>query len=339
MASEQDVVEQSTSSAVASTSWATQAAVPDASAVLHCVICLDAISQEACVRPCQHRFCFPCIWDWGHQRTTCPLCRQTFHYVFRRLGPRSYEIYDIRRHVCGRRSQPRSDTRRRRRRSSSFSRRGQDGGHAAAPERARDNSPRRHHDGHGWAQRDRVSNSSRSQRQEWHQALDAARDHGRAPRPEQDDPMSSERSQRAGRHSSREQRVSRSRSRHRSRREQQPSRSRSRHRSRREQPALRSRSRHRSHREQRPSRSRSRNRSRREQRASRSRSRHRSRREQRPSRSRSRHRSRREQRASRGRSRHRFHREQRAWRSRSQHRSHREQLEWRSRSRHRSRRE
>uniref|UniRef100_A0A669QZT8 RING-type E3 ubiquitin transferase n=1 Tax=Phasianus colchicus TaxID=9054 RepID=A0A669QZT8_PHACC len=41
-----------------------------------CAICLDNISNMACVDPCFHRFCFGCIQRWATMRAVCPLCRQ-----------------------------------------------------------------------------------------------------------------------------------------------------------------------------------------------------------------------------------------------------------------------
>lgn len=39
-----------------------------------CAICRDA-TPDACVVPCEHRFCLRCILQWTLRKFTCPLCR------------------------------------------------------------------------------------------------------------------------------------------------------------------------------------------------------------------------------------------------------------------------
>uniref|UniRef100_A0A8C2TFJ5 RING-type E3 ubiquitin transferase n=1 Tax=Coturnix japonica TaxID=93934 RepID=A0A8C2TFJ5_COTJA len=48
----------------------------EASEDYRCAICLDNISNMACVYPCFHRFCTDCIQRWATTRPVCPLCRQ-----------------------------------------------------------------------------------------------------------------------------------------------------------------------------------------------------------------------------------------------------------------------
>ncbi|XP_026177512.1 uncharacterized protein LOC113138886 isoform X2 [Mastacembelus armatus] len=65
-----------TSSASAS-AWAVMAA-EEASPDSKCPICLDRFNNLAYLDRCLHRFCFPCIQEWSHNKAECPLCKQPF---------------------------------------------------------------------------------------------------------------------------------------------------------------------------------------------------------------------------------------------------------------------
>ncbi|XP_051919210.1 E3 ubiquitin-protein ligase Topors-like [Hippocampus zosterae] len=43
-----------------------------------CPICLDRFNNMAYLDRCLHRFCFPCIQEWSHNKAECPLCKQPF---------------------------------------------------------------------------------------------------------------------------------------------------------------------------------------------------------------------------------------------------------------------
>ncbi|KAG7232191.1 hypothetical protein INR49_009450 [Caranx melampygus] len=43
-----------------------------------CPICLDRFNNLAYLGRCLHRFCFPCIQEWSHNKAECPLCKQPF---------------------------------------------------------------------------------------------------------------------------------------------------------------------------------------------------------------------------------------------------------------------
>lgn len=43
-----------------------------------CPICLDRFNNLAYLDRCLHRFCFPCIQEWSHNKAECPLCKQPF---------------------------------------------------------------------------------------------------------------------------------------------------------------------------------------------------------------------------------------------------------------------
>lgn len=53
-------------------------AAEDASPDSKCPICLDRFNNLAYLDRCLHRFCFPCIQEWSHNKPECPLCKQPF---------------------------------------------------------------------------------------------------------------------------------------------------------------------------------------------------------------------------------------------------------------------
>ncbi|XP_072232561.1 uncharacterized protein [Leuresthes tenuis] len=63
-----------TSSASARALIAAEEASPDSK----CPICLDRFNNLAYLDRCLHRFCFPCIQEWSHNKAECPLCKQPF---------------------------------------------------------------------------------------------------------------------------------------------------------------------------------------------------------------------------------------------------------------------
>nr|XP_043877930.1 E3 ubiquitin-protein ligase Topors-like [Solea senegalensis] len=68
----------STSTTTASTSTRAMVAAEDASPDSKCPICLDRFNNLAYLDRCLHRFCFPCIQEWSHNKAECPLCKQPF---------------------------------------------------------------------------------------------------------------------------------------------------------------------------------------------------------------------------------------------------------------------
>ncbi|KAM6894574.1 uncharacterized protein PEZ65_022236 [Lycodopsis pacificus] len=64
----------SSSSASARVVMAAEEASPDSK----CPICLDRFNNLAYLDRCLHRFCFPCIQEWSHNKAECPLCKQPF---------------------------------------------------------------------------------------------------------------------------------------------------------------------------------------------------------------------------------------------------------------------
>uniref|UniRef100_A0A803VLL2 RING-type E3 ubiquitin transferase n=1 Tax=Ficedula albicollis TaxID=59894 RepID=A0A803VLL2_FICAL len=62
-----------------------------------CPICLDTIEEETSVSWCRHTFCFPCILEWSRIRpvSVCPVCREPFRYLLRKVGDNNYEVYSI----------------------------------------------------------------------------------------------------------------------------------------------------------------------------------------------------------------------------------------------------
>ncbi|XP_067379207.1 uncharacterized protein [Channa argus] len=53
-------------------------AAEEASPDSKCPICLDRFNNLAYLDRCLHRFCFPCIQEWSHNKPECPLCKQPF---------------------------------------------------------------------------------------------------------------------------------------------------------------------------------------------------------------------------------------------------------------------
>jgi len=216
MASQEDLAGDGTSSPAASSSQLPQATAQDASEDpsedLICPICLDTMNDQASVSRCGHSFCFPCILKWSRITALCPICQRPFRHICHKVGADNYETHDIVQHSSsashagGGRPQPRSAERSQRhssgRHHSTFSNIEQ------VPEAA----PQ-------WPQQGSARpglHPSSSRRRQQSRAQDTACDERRAPRPERDVPASpgrSERRQRGGWASSRERRVTRSRSR------------------------------------------------------------------------------------------------------------------------------
>uniref|UniRef100_A0A665U3H2 E3 ubiquitin-protein ligase Topors n=1 Tax=Echeneis naucrates TaxID=173247 RepID=A0A665U3H2_ECHNA len=61
-----------------STSTRAVVAAEETSPDSKCPICLDRFNNLAYLDRCLHRFCFPCIQEWSHNKAECPLCKQPF---------------------------------------------------------------------------------------------------------------------------------------------------------------------------------------------------------------------------------------------------------------------
>lgn len=48
---------------------------------LNCCICLNNICNKGIINPCQHEFCYDCIYMWSKQTNTCPICRERFNKI------------------------------------------------------------------------------------------------------------------------------------------------------------------------------------------------------------------------------------------------------------------
>ncbi|XP_032530688.1 E3 ubiquitin-protein ligase Topors-like isoform X1 [Chiroxiphia lanceolata] len=219
-----------TSSPTASTNQVPQAVPPCDTENLMCPICMDTIKDQVSVSWCSHSFCFPCILQWSRNTAVCPICREPFQYLLRKVGDNNYEVYSIGYYISfvrpnrAQRARRRSAGRRRNRftgrqqRSSSSRERGT--GRARTRERERSRSSRRHHRSHSRGQhaQDYDSSSSRSRQQSWAEdtSTDTSSDEDHAERPEQDAPARlrrSDRHQQGHQVSSREPQATRSRSR------------------------------------------------------------------------------------------------------------------------------
>ncbi|XP_045921401.1 uncharacterized protein LOC123980883 isoform X2 [Micropterus dolomieu] len=66
------------SSAPSAPARAAIAVAEEASPDSKCPICLDRFNNLAYLDRCLHRFCFPCIQEWSHNKAECPLCKQPF---------------------------------------------------------------------------------------------------------------------------------------------------------------------------------------------------------------------------------------------------------------------
>ncbi|KAM8882425.1 uncharacterized protein ACB058_002218 [Synchiropus picturatus] len=64
----------SSSASASARTLAPEEASPDSK----CPICLDRFNNLAYLDLCLHRFCFPCIQEWSHNKAECPLCKQPF---------------------------------------------------------------------------------------------------------------------------------------------------------------------------------------------------------------------------------------------------------------------
>ncbi|XP_023800318.1 E3 ubiquitin-protein ligase Topors-like [Cyanistes caeruleus] len=174
MALQKGLAEGGISSSTASNDQVLQAESPHNSENQMCPICLDIINNQVSVSWCSHAFCFPCILEWSRNRAVCPICREPFRYLLRKVGDNNYEVYSIghytssARYNRGRRVHHHSAERRwhhstghRHRRSSSDERssiRARDWG------RDRSRSRRRSHDSHSRGQQTGSYDPSSSRR-------------------------------------------------------------------------------------------------------------------------------------------------------------------------------
>jgi len=53
---------------------------------VECCICLEEIGvQMGCLTCCEHKFCFDCILQWSGKSNTCPLCKQRFREIIKKM--------------------------------------------------------------------------------------------------------------------------------------------------------------------------------------------------------------------------------------------------------------
>nr|XP_057922972.1 E3 ubiquitin-protein ligase Topors-like isoform X2 [Doryrhamphus excisus] len=72
---------------------ASEEASPDSK----CPICLDRFNNMAYLDRCLHRFCFPCIQEWSHNKAECPLCKQPFASILHSVrGHDDFKEYTLR---------------------------------------------------------------------------------------------------------------------------------------------------------------------------------------------------------------------------------------------------
>ncbi|XP_053859701.1 E3 ubiquitin-protein ligase CHFR-like [Vidua macroura] len=184
MALQKGLAEGGTSSSTASDNQVLLAEPPHKSEDQMCPICLDIINNQVSVSWCNHAFCFPCILEWSRNRPVCPICREPFQYLLRKVGDNNYEVYSIGhytssiRHNPGRRDHRHSADGRRHhstghgyRRSSS---REHGNSRARDWERDRSRSRRQSHDGHSRGQQARSFDPSSSRRRPHSRAQDTA---------------------------------------------------------------------------------------------------------------------------------------------------------------------
>ncbi|XP_041635038.1 E3 ubiquitin-protein ligase Topors-like isoform X2 [Cheilinus undulatus] len=83
----------SSASASARAVMAAEEASPDSK----CPICLDRFNNLAYLDRCLHRFCFPCIQEWSHNKAECPLCKQPFTSILHSIrGEDDFKEYMLR---------------------------------------------------------------------------------------------------------------------------------------------------------------------------------------------------------------------------------------------------
>uniref|UniRef100_A0A8C5TLS3 RING-type E3 ubiquitin transferase n=1 Tax=Malurus cyaneus samueli TaxID=2593467 RepID=A0A8C5TLS3_9PASS len=68
---------------------------PQISENLMCAICLDVINDQVSISSCSHAFCFSCILEWSRNKAVCPICREPFRYLLRKVGDSNFEVYSI----------------------------------------------------------------------------------------------------------------------------------------------------------------------------------------------------------------------------------------------------
>ncbi|KAF3855490.1 hypothetical protein F7725_016213, partial [Dissostichus mawsoni] len=83
---------------LASSSSSSSLPVPEeASPDSKCPICLDRFNNLAYLDRCLHRFCFPCIQEWSHNKAECPLCKQPFASILHSvLAEDDFKEYTLR---------------------------------------------------------------------------------------------------------------------------------------------------------------------------------------------------------------------------------------------------
>ncbi len=72
-------------------------AAEEASPDSKCPICLDRFNNLAYLDRCLHRFCFPCIKEWSHNKAECPLCKQPFASILHSVrAENDFKVHKLR---------------------------------------------------------------------------------------------------------------------------------------------------------------------------------------------------------------------------------------------------
>ncbi|CAI6374641.1 unnamed protein product [Macrosiphum euphorbiae] len=65
-----------------------------------CSICLDKLNNPCHTNSCLHLFCFECLQQWSNFAQICPLCRETFIYIYHSFDDLGlHETYHVSIHI------------------------------------------------------------------------------------------------------------------------------------------------------------------------------------------------------------------------------------------------